>query len=185
MRTPSPFFFAAISLCLFSGKAESQNTAFFNPGSRVRVTLAEGRSVEGVLLAASETLISVQDLTLGSELEIPTASIDLAQVHTGQKRNTLKGLGYGLLIGGGTGAALGLIGGGSPEDCWLVCFTAGEMAAMGAVAFGALGGITGLIAGTFIRSDRWEEVYLFRAKPSFQVSRGGGFDIGLSIPTRR
>ncbi len=92
-------------------------------------------------------------------------------------RDGLIGFGAGALIGG-------LAGGVAEDDCsdqtyCITPFDTGEAAALGAVAFGAVGLLAGVIVGTFDRTDRWEPREL-PFKVAVNPSMSGGVTLKIS-----
>jgi hypothetical protein len=110
--------------------------------------------------------------------EVPVASVTRLAVHRGQRSAWASGLVYGLVGGALAGGVLGLASGDDPPG-WF-SMTAGEKAGLGAVAFGALGGIGGLVIGALTKSDKWEQVPLDRLRVSV-VPTQRGFGLGASI----
>jgi hypothetical protein len=53
--------------------------------------------------------------------------------------------------------------------------------AIGALAFGAAGGLVGLGIGALAKSERWEEVSLDRLQVRIVSLRDGRFALGLSV----
>ncbi len=128
---------------------------------------AKGAAIGGVLLYAVS--------------RSPAASAFGAGVGAllGSGPSARKGAGNGFLIGGAIGFVLGLASGDDPPG-WF-SFTAGEKAAIGAVAFGFIGAVIGSIAGAASPGDRWEEVPLDRLRVSFRPQRDGRFAFGASV----
>jgi hypothetical protein len=106
-------------------------------------------------------------------------------VFRGQKSAWAYGLGFGVLAGAVTGAVIGFASGSEEQGplfsgkCLFVC-TAGEKAAVGAIALGAVGGLLGLWIGTHARINKWEEVPLGRFRPHV-VPAGRGFNVGARV----
>ena len=183
MRTLLPLLLACSFLFALVGKTEAQYPGPVGPGDQIRVTTWDGRSLQGTLVTSSDSLISIRETTMDSSVMIPIASVSSLEVHFGQKRNTVKGLYLGALAGAAAGGLMGLASGGSPDDCWMLCYSAGEMAAIGAVAFGTLGGLAGMAVGSFMKTDRWENASPWRLKGSLQLAGGNGVGLSFSIPT--
>ena len=197
----APRFVAMVFLYLMGLmplSVSAQGTPPLKMGDRVRISVGEGQpyshSLEGPQIGSgrfvwvrvqsvAESVILVEGMA--GEWTIPIRSIKEAQVSLGRNRNTLKGLGVGALIGGVSGVTLGFLMGDAPADCWLICPTAEEAALYGGGILGALGGVIGLVVGTLTKSDRWENLSLSGMKPSAQVARAGGLNLGFSIPLKR
>ena len=152
------------------------------PGARVRLYASQtadgryGRFVGRIVrwVPDSLTLKPEDDLPV----VVPVASITRLEVSRGRRSNWAEGAGIGLLVGAATGAIVfGLASG----DCEGWCFTAESAAAAGAVVFGGLGGVIGLIAGASTTTERWVEVPLARLRVSFAPQRDGRFALGLSM----
>ena len=93
----------------------------------------------------------------GTAVRLARSSIRSLEWPLRQKRATAKGL----ALGGAIGAIAGALGGAaSGEDCsgggFLYCFSAGELALVGAVAFGGLGAVAGGAIGYFTHVAVWE-----------------------------
>ncbi len=101
------------------------------------------------------------------------------------KSNTLRGMGYGLLVGSIGGA---VVGAATYQECvpegWFDCFmvpeSAGQAAALGGIVGGALGAGLGAIFGALTKTDPWQEVPLDQLSVSFSPQRDR-FALGLSV----
>lgn len=85
-----------------------------------------------------------------------------------QKRNTLKGLGYGLLIGAALGASLTQLGDEDVYDCSDaegLCFTRSEAAIVGIVLFSPPSGLLGLILGAATKTTESFEFQQSETEP--------------------
>ena len=89
-----------------------------------------------------------------AETESTRYSVATSQIKSisSQKRNTLKGLGYGLLIGAATGASLGALAGADCDDDEEVCFPRSGLALVGTIAFGSVSGLIGLVSGALTKT---------------------------------
>lgn len=153
-------------------------------GERVRLSMDEPGPTEmkGVLMGVegSDLLITPDG---GSEVvRVESSRIWRIQVSAGERRQALKGLGYGAAGGAGLGIVLGLASS-DDSDCGFICFSAGEMAAMGGIFLGITGGVVGLIAGALTTETTWNDVPMSTVRPSIMPSGSGGVAFGLSFPT--
>lgn len=116
-------------------------------GAELVIQKKDGQSVRGELLTVKDNSLLVMES--GS---LSGISVDISDVHKIKilkKSRLLKGLGFGLLIGGGSGVLLGFLSG-DDSPGWF-SMTAGEKALLGGLAFGILGapigGIWGVVKG--------------------------------------
>ena len=110
-------------------------------GAEISIIRTDGGQLEG-------ELITVRGDALVLLVDGLDASVDLGEIShitVVKKSHLLEGAGYGLLIGGGAGAVLGLAMG--DDKPHFVYFTAGQKALLLGMALGAAGAIAGLIAG--------------------------------------
>ncbi len=121
------------------------------PGSRIRVTSTSVQArVRGLVVAVDDTVLTLAPEG-GMPLKVPFASITDMDVSLGQRRNTLKGLGVGVL----TGIAIGYAFPVDPERCYSkdsASFCSRGDAIGGSTLF--FGGL-GTIIGALIKTDRW------------------------------
>lgn len=112
-------------------------------GSQLVIQKEDGQIIKAELLAVKESkLILIDSVSLsGMTLDIK----DIKSIRIAKKSKFFQGLGYGLLIGGGSGALLGFLSG--DDDPGWFSFKAGQKAMMGGLAFGILGTSTGGIWG--------------------------------------
>jgi hypothetical protein len=119
-------------------------------------------------------------LVLGS-LWCPLTDVTRLEVHAGRRAFT----GRGALIGAGAGILVGIPVGiieqsrydCDPENAWAPCIPPGPTIPL---MFGLLGAGLGALTGSFIKTDRWEEVPLDRLQVSIAPSRNG-IGIGARI----
>jgi hypothetical protein len=116
-------------------------------GALILVQKTDGQRIEAELLAVKDTSLILMD---SGSLSGTTEDIrDIRTIQIIKKSKFFKGLGYGLLIGGGSGALIGLLSGNDQGGFFQ--FSAGEKALMGGIGlaiFGApIGGMWGAIAG--------------------------------------
>jgi hypothetical protein len=116
-------------------------------GALILVQNIDGQRIEGELLAVKDTSLILMDS--GNLSGITEDIHDIRTIQILKKSKLFKGLGYGLLIGGGSGALIGLLSGSDQEG--FLRFSAGEKALMGGIGFAILGapigGIWGAIEG--------------------------------------
>jgi hypothetical protein len=166
-------------------------------GTRVRITIgrtAPSGSGEVVALTRDSLFIA----TPGEQTRLGFRRVDISrlEVSSGQHRNTLKGLGIGVLAGAGTGVIAG-IASGNDSPCvpppttptgtlgiglgpcdFNLELTAAQKAGIFGVAFGIVGGAIGSITGALIKSDRW--VMVSESTAILPLVDGKG-RLGLSI----
>ena len=148
-------------------------------GSEPRACRAEGSLARLI----GDTIV----LAAGKSEAATTSAYDLnevsrVEVSTGTKSHWLTGAAIGFVVGG-TVAYLALSSGGSTSTCDQSAnqdaISVGECIAL-ATAVGGLPGFgLGALVGTFIRSERWQQVPLDRLRVS--VGPGPGSGLGLAI----
>ena len=130
-------------------------TSILVVGSRVRlVSTAVQARPQGLVVALDESTLTLAT-DAGTPLKLPTSSITALETSLGRKRNTLKGLGIGVV----SGLLLGLAFSVDPNDCGYYSShfcSRGEAVAGGALGFAALGAGVGAL----VKSDRWSPVLL-------------------------
>jgi hypothetical protein len=116
-------------------------------GALILVQKKDGQRIKAELLAVKDTSLILMD-----SWNLSGITEDIHEIRTIQilkKSKFFEGLGYGLLIGGGSGALLGLLSGNDQGGFFR--FSAGEKALMGGIGFAILGapigGVLGAIAG--------------------------------------
>jgi hypothetical protein len=113
-------------------------------GADIIVQKKDGKTIKGELLAVkNDAIILMDSLNLSG---IKMKSKEIRKITIAKKSGFFKGLGLGLVIGGGSGALLGLASG-DDKSGWF-SMTAGEKAAVGGLGFGILGALAGGIVGT-------------------------------------
>jgi hypothetical protein len=129
--------------------------------------------VRGVVVAVDETVLTLAPEG-GPPLKVPLRSLTRMDVSLGQRRNTLQGLGIGVL----SGIAMGLAFSVDPENCGPdttnFC-SRGEAIAGGTLVLGALG--TGI--GALIKSERWAPISVGLQSPG--VARGRAVGVAVAI----
>ena len=118
-----------------------------NNGAVILVQRIDGQRIKGELLAVKDTSLILMDS--GNLSGITEDIHDISTIQILKKSKFFKGLGYGLLIGGGGGALIGLLSGDDQEG-WFR-FTAQEKALMGGIGLAILvapiAGVWGAIEG--------------------------------------
>jgi hypothetical protein len=173
-----------VSLLVPLAALSAQEQPPVEAGSRIRVTAPTVGADElvGMCVEVDATRLRVQAEEQASPLTISLTDVTRLEVSQGRKSNALAGLGIGFLGGAAIGAVLGSAAGreeGGPETLCTgdktECAVFG--AAVGGVAFGAIGAGIGALAKT----ERWEEVPLDRLRVSIVPLRDGRFALGLSV----
>ena len=112
-------------------------------GADIIVQKKDGTTIKGELLAVkNDAIILMDSLNLSG---ITMKSKEIQKITIAKKSGFFKGLGLGLVIGGGSGALLGLASG--DDKPGLFSMTAGEKTAVGGLGFGILGALAGGIVG--------------------------------------
>lgn len=150
---------------------------------RVRFGGSGDQVIEGSLQGIEEDDLLVISPEGTESSRIPMDQVRDLRVLRGSRNQALQGLGFGAVCGAAVGGLMGLADG--DDESGFIQFSAGEKAAMGAVAFGLIGGAAGLVIGAVSRADRWERASLSALTPSVQVAPHGRLGLGISIPTRR
>jgi len=142
-------------------------------GAILIITKKNGQQVGGELIAVKKDSLL---LFIGVDVSVDISEIKVIRIV--KKSKVLQGLGFGFLIGAGSGALMGLADGGDPS-AWIGPRTAGEAAVWGAVVFGPLGAIIGGTLGfasgidktTLIegKSPRWIEFYLKKLRKKARI----------------
>lgn len=112
-------------------------------GADIIVQKKDGKTIKGELLAVKNDAIILMDSINLSGIKMKSKEIQ--KITIAKKSGFFKGLGLGLVIGGGSGALLGLASG-DDKSGWF-SMTAGEKAAVGGLGFGILGALAGGIVG--------------------------------------
>jgi len=169
-------------------RAQAVTRRALQVGSRVRVTSSDQGLKRAVGAVERLTPDSVAIRFGGGTLHDVALDGDATlELSVGRRHPVLKRTGVGLLAGAGIGALLGFASGDDtcPSGGWCILqYSAGEKAMMGAVAFGAFGGVAGLLLGAIAPTDVWEVVVPVPVGgptlvPTFDGRRGG---VRLSIP---
>ena len=125
------------------------------PGSRVRVTIASEGSRSGEVIALTADSVVIVRSATRDTIGFRRTEISRLEISAGERRNTLKGLGLGVLIGAGTGAILGFASGDDKcgENTCLFGDAEFKAGALG-IVLGVAGGVIGTITGALKKSDR-------------------------------
>ena len=168
-----------VSLLIPLAALSAQEPPPIEPGARVRVTARDfglEKSV-GTCLSLSQGAMAFEREGL-SPLTIAVVSITGLEISRGRKSNDVKGALVGAWFGVTAGALLGAVWQSEHEyDCPEKALCIG----VGAAALGVTGLIIGFTVGTFIKSERWEEVPLDRLRVNIVPLRDGRFALGLSV----
>ena len=160
-------FAAAVSLA-------AQGPLAVTPGQRVRLTFDGGRHrVAGVVVSQDSDAIAVRPYPDDAGLVIAQSRLTAVEVSTGRHSNA----GTGALIGLVGGGLLGAAAGASCEDEWLC-----PGPAAGAASVGLLGAALGGLIGAFSHSETWQPVDQRRVRVSVVApARGGGLGVGVAV----
>lgn len=116
-------------------------------GAELLIQKKDGQRIKGELLTVKGSNLLLKDSSSLSGLTLDIGEINSIQVV--KKSKLFQGLGYGLLIGGGSGAFVGFMSG-DDKPGWF-SMTAQQKALLGAIGLGilgaSLGGICGAIKG--------------------------------------
>ena len=153
--------YVVVAVFARSTHLEAQADSGLRVGTRVRVTTV-GRTAtqhEGEILALTSDSLTIRGDDARS-LAYRRAEISQLEFSAERYRRPWRGLGFGALIGAGTGIAVGYASG--DDHCTSTadfgCFitlTAPQKALVGGTALGVVGGVVGLIVGSLTLSDRW------------------------------
>jgi len=148
------------------------------PGTRVRVTHpAEGTRV-GTALAITDDLLFVRWRGESDTVGVPLAEVTQLDVSDGRNTHrTLKRTGIGIVAGAGLGAIIGAVSTDKSDPF----ISQEELAGVGALLLGTLGGLMGLVSGV-LQSEPWQEVPLDRSRVGIVASPGGhGTKLGFAL----
>ena len=122
-------------------------------GAKLQITKKNGIQIAGELITVKPNSLLLLN-TEGWDASVGIADIKVITIV--KKSKIGKGILYGLLIGGGTGALVGFMGGDDPPGSWPLYWslTAGEKAAWGGILFGSLGLLIGGVAGAVSGTDK-------------------------------
>ena len=156
------------------------------PGARVRITTAGAERRIATLVSQTGDTLLVRWPEFANAVPVPLAGVSRLEVSTGRHRRVLKGLMWGTVAGGATGA---LIGAATYEPCeptgFLDCFLEPENRMQSAAWASLVGGTLGLVVGAFAGlapHERWQSVPL-DGRVAFKLTpHAHGTRIGATIP---
>jgi hypothetical protein len=163
-----------------SAVSPAQAPVSLNAGSRIRIRTQDSTRIL-ILVGFSTDSVVVRHAADAPLETLPLSQIRRLEVSAGKRtpgQGMRRGLGLGLLIGGGTGIVLGLADG--DDDPGIVSFTAGEKAMMGGLFLGGLGGIAGLITGGTYPGEQWQRASTTGARLSVVPQSSGGLALTVS-----
>ena len=125
------------------------------PGQELRLERDDGSKLSGEIISISPDSVVVQ--STGAVFRLGPTELASARVRTGTQPATSRGMGFGALIGGGIGLALGAIAEGN-DDCGDGCAYEG-LAASAGIALGVVGGaLIGGLLGSLGNAPQWARV---------------------------
>ena len=148
---------ALLLVLLAAAEAAAQAAPVLRPGDTVRVRAGGASSVSEVIRVVPGALVLRSPD--GMEMVMPVASTRRIEVRV--PRTRVRQIGHdalvGGLIGGATGAVIGIMSPPDP-DCW-VCFTPAEAAMMAGTVLGVAGLTVGAVIGAVRpKSAAWRRV---------------------------
>jgi len=156
------------------------------PGTRVRVTApALGyHGVVALVLARDSRGLLVETVKERDTVGLAFEKITALEASYDRHGHAVAGLGIGVAGGVVAGVVAGYAAGDDkcpPCEGWecLACakVSAGDKAKVNAIAFGAVGGLVGGIAGATIKGERWRAVLI----PSRTITGFGGTTTGVGL----
>jgi len=120
-------------------------------GAKLQITKKNGIQTAGELITVKPNSLLLLN-TEGRDVSVDITDIKVIRVV--KKSQVEKSALYGCLIGAGLGFMTGLISGDDPPGTWFVPMTAGQKAAIGGVALGALGLLGGVLFGAATGKDK-------------------------------
>jgi len=130
------------------------------PGMRIRITarVPESQRWIGEFIANDRDTITMRESGTNAALvTVPTLHVERFEISSGRHGNALRGAVIGFAAGAVLGAGIGYAGY-SEDDAF--DYSAGETAAISAVAVGVIGGVVGVVAGALTHSERWRSLPL-------------------------
>jgi hypothetical protein len=131
---------------------------------RVQTTSPGGRPIVGTVISMDAETLVVTDETLGTTRRIPTGGIARLEKLTARRFGFGRGVGYGLLIGVGAGAAWGAAtyspcrSTGFNFSCIMTPTSRSQSAVWNAAGLGVAGVIVGGIVGLAASKDTWVDI---------------------------
>lgn len=149
-----------LATLLLAGSAHAQS-GYLSPGNRVRLTekAPDGRPrVTGEVVGRSGDSVTIRLDQGGVVTPFALTNLDKLELSMGKHRNTLNGLGYGILIGGGGGALIGLIACAADSNCHGEGYEL-NTPQFAAFALGVVGASAGMVVGSIVgyshQSEKW------------------------------
>ena len=170
-------------LLLQVGYAGAQELSTLSIGDRVRI---KAPSFSWDQISGNIVTMNADTLVLKSEkqtslLKVPLTYVTGLGFSKGKKNNAGKGAGVGLLIGATVGAVIGI---GSTDDCSSsqgICVGGNEFILVGGVILGGIGSAAGIIIGSFIHTEAWEEMPIDRIRLGISPQHQGGLAFSASV----
>jgi hypothetical protein len=162
--------------------AFSESLEDLSLGTRIRVTtasttapIARSSTVTGSLTHISDSTLVLGDLSHRGAAVISREEITrIERMIQGRQRG--KGALYGFFIGAGFGAIAGFASGDDPSG--MVSLSAETKAGFGALVFGALGTLIGLLVAP---GERWQEVELDPPAAGLEVSADHEYRLQIKL----
>jgi hypothetical protein len=145
-----------LTVALLSGSdiAAQDSSVALRPGQVIRVSGAKGFRFTGEFMGRDSSALVIRPSD-GQTRRVPIVWIGKVEVRTAHK----SGAGTGALIGGTTGAVLGLaaVAGIDSDEFFDPCCSPGEYAS-GALILGAVAGGVGAAMGALTHKDTWTRI---------------------------
>jgi len=148
------------------------------PGSRVRVSHPFVGTRTGMFVALTPDTLEMRLGADSASIHLPLVEVTRLEVSLGKQRH-MNDAAVGLVVGAAVGALAGYATGESDCSHEFFCFDRNATALIGAVGFGGVGGIIGLVKGV-IPTESWERVPLQARRVSL-VAAPGGRGAGLNF----
>ena len=155
LREPRASIALLVAACMVGGfgvDLAAQVSAPVAVGDRVRVGTISGQVRIGLLNAVTSDALELDDDRDGQRVSIPLPSVSRFEVSRGEGSKAVTGL----LVGGLGGLAVGALLCSTTDTCSIVSDNDARGGVIG--ISGAVGVLLGALAGSTIRTDRWEEV---------------------------
>lgn len=182
---------AALALLAGPSTAAAQTAAERTPaveeGARVRflpgLTVSRSRWIEGTVVSASADSLTLLRAGGREHVSVHRGEIYSLQVSAGHRStgpSLARSVGLGALVGATAGTALGVAAYEADRGQGLLIMRRRDVAAIGAVALGAVGAAVGGLVGWQNRGEQWADVPA-RPGPSVAVRPDGGVGVSLSL----
>lgn len=147
-----------ISFAPSPGWAQEEEALPWGARVRLRTEPQASKWIVGTFLSWHADSIRIRPDSRPDPESFPVGSISRLEVSRGQRSNAGKGATTGLLVGAGTGLALGIAAAaeGCEGDCYFEVEPHHVLVVMGML--GAVGAGIGALIGTASRSERWKPV---------------------------